>query len=587
MSSSSHLNRRLAAIAFADVVSFSRLVAENEAGTLQRWKELRLKILEPHVEQQGGRIAGIAGDALLIEFPSAVNSVRWAVDVQRALTSAKNGTEGLSLRIGINVEDIIDDDGLLQGDGVNIAARIHQVAEPGQIVVAASVRDYVRGRLPVRFYDLGVPALKNIARPVRVYGVEWIEAVDNKTSVQPYLQWSSRPTVAVMPFRNVGGTKADSYFGEGITEDIIAGLSQSRALYVIARMSTLRYHDRAISTTQIGHELGVRYVLDGSVRRLGARLRITAEMVDVAGNRPIWTDRYDGTDDDLFAFQDKIVTSIVNSLEPQLQTAELARVRGRPTESFDAYDCVLRAVSQLYMFTDDSFRSSGELLERAINLDPDYAQAYLYKAWRLNLCFGEGRSTDYETDRAQALEASQIAVTLDPEDALASAVRGHLLSYLERRLDDASELFDRALSRNQNSVIAWALSALTCSYSGAPDQAVERLRNAWRLSPFGPLDFLLLNIAGITEFVGGRYAEAAAYLSKSYRANPRFVSTQRMLAASLIYTGDKERAHGHAMEVLAGEPGFRVGPFLLWYPLRRQEDLERLGQALRAAGLPD
>ena len=351
-------------------------------------------------------------------------------------------------------------------------------------------------------------------------------------------------------------------------------------------MSTLRYQDRTVGLTQIGHELGVRYVLDGSVRRLGSQLRITAEMVDVAGNRPIWTERYDGTDEGLVPFQDRIVTSIVGSLEPQLQAAELARVRGRPTESFDAYDCVLRAVSQLYKFTDDSYRSSRELLERALVIDPDYAQAYLYKAWWLNFWSGEGRSTDRTHDSALALEMSRIAVSLDPEDALALAVRAHLLSYLSRRLDDASELFDRALARNQNSMIAWAMSALTCSYSGNPDQAVERLRNAWRLSPFDPLEFLLLNIAGITAFVGAQYGEAVAYLSKSYRINPRFVSTQRMLAASLAKTGDEGRARFYAGKVLDGEPDFSVGPFLRWYPLRRRDDLERLGEALRAAGLP-
>jgi adenylate cyclase len=589
MHRSPHLTRRLAAIVFADIAGFSRLMASDEAETVSEWRNLRTEVLEPYVAQEGGRIAEIAGDALLIEFPSAVNSVRWAVAVQQALASRPTRRSGqlLQLRIGINVEDVIDDDGLLQGDGVNIAARVHQAAEPGHIVVTGAVRDYVAGRLPVTFHDLGTPPFKNIDRPVRVFAVELSSSPEGDPIVQPYLRWSARPTVAVLPFRNIGGAEADGYFGEGITEDIIAGLSQSRAFYVIARMSTLRYRDHTTSLRQVGGELGVRYVLDGSLRRRGAQLRITAELVDVAANRPIWTERYDGTDDDLFAFQDRIVASIVGSFEPRLRVAELARLRGRPTDSFDAYDCVLRAISQLYLFTDESYRTSGELLERAIALDPGYAQAFAYKAWRLNFWFGEGRSLDQSADRAQALEAGRAAIALDPEDAFALAVRGHLLAFLERRLEDAMEMFERALAFNQNSVFAWALSGLTCSYMGNPDQAVERLRNAWRLSPFDPLEFLLLNIAGITEFVAGRYAEAIGHLSRSFRANPRFVSTQRILAASLVHTGDRAAAQRYAEMIMAGEPGFRVSSLLAWYPIRREEDLRRLGTALVAAGLPE
>ena len=563
-------------------------MASSEAETIQQWKILRTEVLEPSVAREGGRVVEIAGDALLVEFPSAVNSVRWAVDVQQAWAGRRTEVSGqpMSLRIGINVEDVIDDNGALQGDGVNIAARIHQAAEPGQIVVTASVKDYIAGRLPVTLHDLGVPPFKNIDRPVRIFAVERTNAPAGARSAQPYLQWSARPTVAVLPFRNVSGLEADSYFGEGITEDIIAGLSQSRAFYVIARMSTLRYHDHATSLTQIGGELGVRYILDGSVRRRGVQLRITAELVDVAAKRPIWTKRYDGTDDDLFEFQDRIAATIVGSLEPRLQAAELVRLRGRPTESFDAYDCVLRAISHLHLFTDESYRASGDLLERAIALDPGYAQAFAYKAWRLNLWCGEGRSHHMAADSAQALEAARAAIALDPEDAFVLAVGGHLLAFLERRLEDATEMFDRALAFNENSVFAWSLSALTCSYRGDPVQAVERLRNAWRLSPFDPLEFLLLNIAGITEFVAGRYAEAVDFLSKSFRANPRFISTQRVLAASLVQTGDQMGARRFANMIQTNEPGFRVSTFLAWYPLR-PDALQRFGAALTAAGLPE
>ena len=366
------LDRRLCAIAFADVAGFSRLLAQHESATLREWKSIRSDILGPHVAQQKGRIAETAGDAVLVEFPSVVNAIRWAVDVQKALRDRNDPPQSgaLRLRIGVNVEDIIDDEGVLQGDGVNIASRIHQAAKPGQIVVTSQVKDYVLNRLPVQFQDLGTPPLKNIDRRVHLFAVDWAAPSPPGGLRQPYLQWSTRPTVAVLPFRNIGGTEMDSYFGEGITEEIITRLSQSRVLYVIARTSTLHYRDRTKSIRQIADELDVRYVLDGSVRRWESQLRISAELTDVAANRPVWSERFDGMSDNLFEFQDQIASRIVGALEPRVQAAEVALIRERPTDSLDAYNCVLKAASQLYQFTDESYRVTDELLERALALIP-------------------------------------------------------------------------------------------------------------------------------------------------------------------------------------------------------------------------
>jgi TolB-like protein/Tfp pilus assembly protein PilF len=583
------IKRRLAAVAFADVAGFSRLIAANDVETLRRWRALRKEIMDPHMVRNGGRVAEVAGDAVLVEFASAVNAVRWAADVQRAVQGAQDEPEefALRLRIGINVEDVIDDDGVLQGDGVNIAARIHQAAEPGQVVVTASVRDYVMNRLPIAFRDLGTPALKNIARPVRVFAIEWIEGAEGATASHPYLQWSSRPTLAVLPFRTIGGTDDDTYFGDGITEDIISGLSRSRSLYVIARNSTLRYRDRTKDLRQIASELDVRYVLDGSVRRQATRLRINAELIDAVANRAIWAQRFEGTNEDLFEFQDRIATSIVGSLEPRVQAVEAARVGDRPTESLDAYDCVLKALSRLYQFTEESHREAGALLERAIALDPSYAQAHAYMAWWLNFQVGEGRSSDPDADRARALAVSRRAVELDSEDPFVLAVAGHLLAFLAHKPEDAEDLFEQALALNQNSAFAWGLSALTFAYLGRPDEALERLQNSWRLNPFDPLNFYLWIVAGIAEFVAGRYDEAIAWLRKSRRANPRFMAALRMLAASLALSGDESGAREVARELLAMDPGFRVSKFVSWYPLQRPEDLARLEAGLRTAGLPE
>jgi TolB-like protein/tetratricopeptide (TPR) repeat protein len=546
--------------------------------------------MEPHMERQGGRVTQMAGDAVLVEFPSVVNAVRWAADVQRTQRSRRDEADHfvLQLRIGINVEDVIDDDGVLQGDGVNIAARIHQAAEPGQIVVTAAVRDYVLNRLPVAFHDLGTPPMKNINRPVRVYMVEWIEGGKSDLIVQPYLQWASRPTVAVLPLRTIGGTDDDRYFGDGITDEIITGLSRSRGLYVIARSSTLRYRDREKrDLRQIASELDVRYVLDGSVQRQATRLRISTELTDVVANHPIWAERFEGLTNELFEFQDRITASVLGSLEPRVRAVEAARVGDRPTESLDAYHCVLKAMSLLYLFTPEGYQTAGELLERAIALDSSYAQAHAHLAWWLNFRIGEGWALDPDADRARALEVSQRAIELDREDAFVLAVGGHILSFLGRKPREAIDIFDQALAINQNSAFAWGLSALTLAYLGRADEALGRLQNVWRLNPFDPLNFYFWIISGIAEFIAGRYDEAIAWLRKSKRANPRFIACLRMLTASLALSGDEADARAVAQELLAIEPSFRVSTFVSWYPLQRPDDLVRLETGLRTAGLPD
>lgn len=585
----SSINRRLAAIVFADVAGYSRLLATNESETLRQWKALRTEIMEPYTIRQGGRVAEMAGDALLVEFPSAVNAVRWAADVQRAVKSRQTGANPspLSLRIGVNVEDVIVDDGTLQGDGVNIAARIHQAAEPGQIVITAMVREFVTNRLPVTFRDLGTPPLKNIARQVQVFEVEWTQSAASELTHRPYLLWSTRPTLAVLPFRNMGGTEVDRYFGEGITEDIISGLSRSHALHVIAWSSTLRYRDRQQDVRQIAGELGVRYVLEGGVRRRASRLRISSELIDATSGRALWTDRFDGAAAEIFEFQDRIASRIVGAIEPRLYQAEAARAFTKPTQSLDAYDCVLRAMSLLYTLDDGQFAEAGTYFHRAVSLDPSYAQAQAYLAWWLNLKLGESRSSDPDGDIANAIRAAAEAVRLDADDSFCLAVAGHVHAFLSKDLDAAVDLFERALSVNDNSAFAWGISASTYSFLGRPDEALERLRNAWRLSPFDPLNFWFCTVAGIAEFVAARYDEAIGWLRKAQRLNPRFLACHRTLTAALALADDIEAARAVANQVLALDSSFRVSTFTSWYPLRRPEDLERFAKGLRLADLPD
>jgi TolB-like protein/Flp pilus assembly protein TadD len=579
------VSRRLTAIVFADVAGFSRLMGEDDVATLARWKALRRDVVAPRLSAFRGRLLRVVGDALLIEFHSAVDAVNWACEVQQALAGASNEPEPpLRLRIGINVEDAIVDEGDLHGDGVNVSARIQALAEPGEILVTAAVHDYVRNKVEAGFTDLGEPRLKNIDHPVRVYRVE----PGRRTRAAPAvaLTWSKLPSIAVLPFRNLGGPPQEEYFGEGITEDIIGALARNRSLFVIARHSTLAYRDQRADARQIAAELGVRYIVAGSVRRQTARLRIAADLIDAEQNRTIWAEHYDGANDDIFEFQDRIAASIVATIEPRVYEAEAARVRHKPTDSLDAYDCLLRALSLLYTFDDGDFAEAGRVLDRAVGIDPSFAQAHAYKAWWLILRIGEGRSADLARDADAAESASQRAVALDANDAFVLAVAAHVQAFLRKRTDVALDLFDRALHINPNSAFAWGLSASTCCFLGRADDALERLGNAWRLSPFDPLNFWYWTVAGIAHFVAGRYEEAVPWLRKARGENARFCPCHRTLTASLALLGRMDEAREAARDLLSVEPSFRVSAFASWYPLRDDEDLSRLVAGLLGAGLP-
>ena len=582
------ITRRLAAVAFADVAGWSRLVEKDDAAALRAWKALRTDLIQPKIREHRGRLLEIAGDAVLVEFPSAVAAVAWALDMQRAMShpDPQQPVE-LTLRIGINVEDVIVDEDKLIGDGVNIASRIHQLATPGEIVVTSTVRDYVWNKMPISFEDLGEHEMRNISRPIRVYriresGIRTVMPVRS----QPNLSWTRRPAVAVLPFRNLGDTE-EVYFSEGITEAIINGLSRSHSLYVIARNSTLHYRDRQMNPREIASELGVRYILDGSVRRRASRLRISSELIDAVGNRTVWAERFDGGDDEIFEFQDRIAASIVGALEPRVYQVEAVRAFDKPTESLDAYDCVLRALSLLYTFNDADFEGAGSYLERAVLLDPRYSQAHAYLAWWYNLLIGEGRSTDPDRDAQKASRSAVTAVELDPNDAFCLSVGGHIRAYLSKDLDTAVDMFDRALRLNENCAFAWGLSGSTYCFLGRPDDALERLHNAWRLSPFDPLSFFFCTVAGIAELIASRYDQSIGWLRKAQRLNTRFVPCHRTLTASLALSGDLEGAREAGRNLLAVEARFRVSVFESRYPLRRSGDLQRLVAGLRLAGLPE
>jgi adenylate cyclase len=530
------LTWRLAAVAFADVAGYSALVANDEEGTLKRWADVRETVLMPHLARNGGRVVDRAGDGIFAEFPGAIRAVTWAIDVQNTLAEHNRNLatrDTINLRIGINVDDVIDDDGALLSDGVNIAARIHQLGRPGEVVLTSIAAELIRNRMPVRLRSLGMPKLKNIDRPVMVFVAEKQQGSGPTAAlVNPHLSWSTRPSIAILPFRTISGTMADRYFGEGITEDIIAGVARSRLFFVIARNSALQFGDLSERPTEVAHALGVKYLVTGSVRRHKNQLRINAELVEVDGLRTIWAERFDGATDELFDFQDRIVASVSAAIEPQVRAIETERIGNRPTESLDAYDCLLRGISVLYSFKPGSAQAASDLFQRAVELDPGYAQAHAYLAWSLNFLVGEGHSRDLPADRNKAVEEATLALEIDPDDAFCLTIRGHILALVERDPVAAKACLEQALAIDDNLPLAWAASAICHAYLGDGNEARERLRNVWRLTPYDPLNFFFWTAAGISEMVAGRFEEAAAWFLKSYRIKPQLVATLRMLAAT-------------------------------------------------------
>jgi tetratricopeptide (TPR) repeat protein len=337
---------------------------------------------------------------------------------------------------------------------------------------------------------------------------------------------------------------------------------------------------------EIAAELGVRYIVQGSVRRRASHLRISSELVDAVSNRTVWADRFDGADNEIFEFQDRIASRIVGTLEPRLFEVEAARALEKPTESLDAYDCVLRALPVFYTFNDADVAEAGQYLQRAVALDPLYAQAHAYLAWWHNLRTGPSNNPA-AADAEKAWRAATTALELDPNDAFCLSVAAHIEAFLRKNLETAADMFDRAISLNENCAFAWGVSGSTYSFLGRADEALERLRNARRLSPFDPMNFFFFTVAGLAEFVAGRYDQAVGWLRKAERLNARFAAGLRTLAAALALSGDTEAASVAASNLLAIAPAFRISVFTSWYPLRREDDVRRLVTGLRLAGLPE
>jgi adenylate cyclase len=446
------VERRLAAILAADVAGYSRLISADEGGTLERLRALRRELLDPKIAEHKGRLVKTTGDGLLVEFGSVVDALRCAVEVQREVNERNTRVlpdRRIELRIGINVGDVVVEDGDIFGDGVNVAARLEGLAESGGICVAARVQEDAAGKLDLAFDDLGEQQLKNIARPVRAYRVvtEARPPAKPQASAGPALD---KPSIAVLPFQNLRGDPEQEYFADGIVEDIITALSRVGWFFVIARNSSFTYKGKTVDIKQVGRELGVRYVLEGSIRKAANRVRITGQLIEAVTGHHIWADRFEGALGDIFDLQDRITESVVGAITPSLRRAEISRAYAKPTDSLDAYDLYLRALERHYTRQPSASDTAVALLERAIQIDPDYALARALLgdvyAWRYAAGWG-----DQEAERASAIKLAREAIASNRDDPDTLRYAAHAISYFAHEYEVALSTLDRALRLNPNS----------------------------------------------------------------------------------------------------------------------------------------
>ena len=535
------VQRRLAAILAADVVGYSRLMEADEEGTRARLRNVQSELIDPRIASDGGRIVKTTGDGILVEFPSAVDAVRNALAVQSAVAGHNAElpeNQRLVFRIGINLGDVIIEGDDIHGDGVNVAARLEGLCQPGEVYLSGSVHEQVSGKLDASFDDLGEHTVKNIARPVRVYRTQ-AQPLDVTDPPEPSGQLSlpDKPSIAVLPFENMSGDPEQEYFADGISEDIITALSRIRQFFVIARNTTFIYKGKAVDVQAAAKDLGVRYVVEGSVRKGGNKVRITAQLIDGTTGNHLWANRYDRELDDIFAVQDEITQNIVAQVEPELGRAEYERARSKPPESLDAWELYHRALHHYGRWTEEENVEARRLFEQATELDPNFARAFAGISWTYSQFFFLGLSADARYD---ALWFGRQAVKLDDADSFGHLALGRAHHHGRARAEAVAEL-ELAVDLNPNSAPAHAYLGLALVYAGNPEKAIPHLELAIRLSPSDPeIGTYMARLAG-GHFYLQRYDQSIEWAHKAIRRWDHWMPNS-YLTASLAYEGQQHAA---------------------------------------------
>ena len=583
------VNRKLAAILAADVVGYSRLMGVDEAGMLAALKRHREAVFDPAVAAHNGRIVKLIGDGVIAEFGSVVDAVSCALAVQRSsatIPDQRASQPTIVLRIGINLGDVIIEGDDIYGDGVNVAARLEPLAEPGGICVSSIVNESVGNRIDVRFQDGGEISVKNIDRPIRVW--KWhpgatplAAAKSNAAKPEPN---GATASIAILPFTNMSGDPEQEYFSDGITEDIITDLSKIAGLMVIARNSSFTYKGRSVDVRTVGRELGVRSVLEGSIRRVGKRVRITAQLVDATTGGHLWGERYDRDLTDIFEVQDDVTRRIVDALKVTLSPAENARLTAGGTSSMDAYDYVLRGRELLLGKTKnrETFEQSIKLFMRALELDPNYSKAYAALSMAYNLDYQNRWSDDPDSSLPLAKRCAEQAIEKDPNEPFARLVASWAAIF-EKDLDRATSEVNIALRLNPNFALAYSNLASIHNYSGRPLEAIPVLERAIRLDP--AFRAQNLHFLGIAHLLAGKYETAAALLRERILLVPGTDFSRVLLASSLGYLGEVDEAGRIWRELKEINPKYSFREHFSRQPFR-PGDVERVAEGLAKAGLP-
>jgi adenylate cyclase len=563
----------------------------DEVGTLKGLTERRA-ILDRLIGEHGGRIANTAGDSVLAEFGSAVEAVQCAVEAQTALAEANKGVppnKHINFRIGVHIGDVMLRAGDLFGDGVNIAARLQTLAKPGTVCISGATYDQVRKVLPMTFVDLGVQQVKNIQEPIRAYQVDAPSEPRDAAPVRVIQAESlpplpDRPSIAVLPFENMSGDPEQEYFADGMVEEIITALSRFKLLFVIARNSSFTFKGKSVDVKEVGRRLGVRYVLEGSVRKASGKVRITGQLIDAVTGAHIWADRFERDLTDVFALQDEVTVAVVSAIHPKLRQTEIGLAMRRRPENLTAYDYYLRALPQFYLATREGVAEAIRLAHRALELDPRFGLV----AALAGVCHMDNVMLDYANDphfdRKEAVRLMRLALSSDESDAETLARASIISAFMVGDSETEIEMADRAVTLNPNSFLAWNARGWVYRIGGLQEEAVLSFERAIRMSPIDPLLHRAFIGMGLAFIELGRFDEAIVAGKKAQRQNSSFSGTYRCLAAAFAHLGRDAEARAAAARLLGTDPAFTISE---WIARGGQTNAKLLIEGLRKAGLPE
>jgi adenylate cyclase len=594
---SKRLPRKLAAILYADVAGYSRLTGEDEDATHRALSEY-LDLISRTIESHHGQVMHYAGDAVLAKFDAVIDAISSAVAIQDELEARNrqlSEQRKLQFRIGVNLGDVIEDRGDIYGDGVNVAARLESLAAPGGICISESVRTAIGNKLPLDFEFMGEQSVKNIAEPVRSYRVTMKTASDPQTAAAsandsrepPEPEQSDKPSIAVLPFTNMSAEPEQEYFADGVTEDIITALSNVQSFFVIARNSTFTYKGKSVDVKDVGRQLGVRYVMEGSIRKAGNRVRVTAQLLDARSGKHIWADKYDGALDDIFDLQDQITSTVIGAIEPRLHRAEIERVKHKRPDSLDAYDYVLRGLASMNELTPEDTAAGLHQFRLAIERDPNYARAYACASWCYRRHVQINGMTLSEEDRDECIRLTNAALKADDTDPYVLWHAGLTAGLLENDLDTGTALVDRSLAINPNSVRAWASSGMLRNISANTSTAIEHAERAMRLSPLDTAMWVLYSVLAIAHMQEQRYEDAASWARKSIRQHRFNLPAYHVLAASCTHRDRLDEAKETIQQLLELDPELTITRLQEIYPVANYKNLDSFLDGLRRAGLPE